>query len=298
MSWWRFLGYRIIGMAAVLAAVVAVPTIITFYEPGGEQTTLARQGTLHGAGLGLLLSQIGQAERSIPAAFNFPGHVFVNALVISLILVFGSILVGAIVAIPLGIYAAVYHKSWFRHVGTLGALTAQGIPTYVVAVGLQFIFAVLLKWFPLSGWNSPLSAVLPTVALAFGNVGYIAKFMQAGMTEVLQQPYIVSTRARGLHEWTVILRHAFRPAVLATVTFFGPQAAMLINQTLVLEAVFSLPGLAILLGGAMSALPGVAIPYGMTGNTTLAFFLLALLTLILNFLVDVSYRALNPEVAR
>lgn len=293
MKWYVYLGYRLIGMAVVLAAVVAVAAVIVFYSqftgPHYPGTPVAAHGFL------VMARYVWQEERDIPLDFNYPGGVFTTAITSSLILIFGSIFLAALVALPLGTYAAIHNRHWLRHVGTLGTLTAQGIPPYVMAVGLLFFFATLWRWFPISGWNSPASAVLPTVALAAGNVGYMAKFMQAGMTEVLQKHYIVHARARGLSESAVLVRHALRPAVVATVTFFGPQAAMLVNNMLVVDLIFTIPGLTSILGGGLNG--GVGTPYGQS-NTELAFFLLALMVLVLNLLIDLSYRYLNPMTAR
>ncbi len=293
MKWYVFLGYRLVGMVLVLAAVVAVAAAISFY---GQFSGPYHPGeVIPPHGLLVLARYIGQQERDIPLDFNYPGGVFVTAVSSSLILIFGSIFLAGLVALPLGTYAAIHNRHWLRHVGTLGTLTAQGVPPYVMSVGLVFFFATLWRWFPLGGWNSPASVVLPTVALAAGNVGYMAKFMQAGMTEVLQQHYIVHARARGVPEWAVLLRHALRPSLVATVTFFGPQAAMLINNMLVIEIVFQIPGLTTILGGGLSG--GVGSPFGQS-HTELAFFLLALMVLVLNLLIDISYRYLNPLTAR
>ena len=293
MKWYVYLGYRIFGMVVVLAAVVAASSAIVFYSRASAPHYPG--APIPAAGLTALVRYIGQSERDIPLDFNYPHGVFLTAVTSSLILIFGSIFLAALVAVPLGTYAAIHNRHWLRHVGTVGALTAQGIPPYVMAVGLIFFFATLWRIFPISGWNSPASVVLPTVALAAGNVGYMAKFMQAGMTEVLQKHYIVHARARGLPEWAVLLRHALRPAVVATVTFFGPQSAMLVNNMLVIELVFQIPGLTTILGGGLIA--GVGSPYGQS-NTQLAFFLLAFMVLVLNLLIDLSYRYLNPLTAR
>jgi ABC-type dipeptide/oligopeptide/nickel transport system permease component len=173
----------------------------------------------------------------------------------------------------------------------MGAMTAQSIPPYVWSVGLIFWFAATHRWFPLQGWNSPKAVVLPMIALAAGNVGYLAKFIQAGMTEVLQKHYIVHARARGVPEWAVLWRHAMRPAMVATVTFLGPQAAMLVANLVIVESVFQIPGLANILGGSAFGV------YGQS-NSEVSFLILAFMILVLNLIIDISYRYLNPMTAR
>ncbi len=254
-------------MVLVLLAVVALPAVITFFDPGGPNQTMIFHHVPLGARVTALWQSIIGQEQSVSSLLSMPPAIFMQDLFVSLLLVFGSVVIAAVIGVPLGTYAAINNKHWFRHIGPLGALIAQGIPTYVVATVLQITVGDMWRILPASGWDSPLSVVLPIVSLAAGNVGYIAKFMQAGMTDVLQKEYIISAKARGLSRFKVITRHALRPAALSTITFFGPQTAMLINNTLLLQSIFSIPGISMLLGEQMSGIQGVPQILGASGNT-------------------------------
>jgi len=299
----RFTLVRLVGMLIVLTVVPTVPAAIQFFAPGGENGQLIHQQVAFAARLPLLFAAITGAWQQVLAILPIPPAGILSGLEISLFLVVASVVLAALVGMPIGIYAAVKKKHWFRHVGPLGGLVAQSLPTFLVASLLQLQFADIWHILPVGGWQSPESAVLPIVSLAAGNVGYLAKFTQAGMTEVLQQDFIVSAKARGLPGWKIIMRHALRPASLSTVTFFGPQAAMLINNTLLLQAIFQIPGLSGALGEQMSATPqgggiqGVPTPFGTSGDTVLVFFLLAFVILFVNLLIDILYRLLNPRTA-
>lgn len=293
----RYLLARLLGMIVVLAVVPTVPAILSLFVTHGGQSAVS-QGTVSA-----LVTAISSAWEQVLQILPVPPANILSGLLVSLLLVVLSVLLGAVVGMPIGIYAAVKKKQWFRHVGPMAGLVAQSLPTFLVASLLQLQFADIWHILPVGGWQSPASAILPVVSLAAGNVGYLAKFTQAGMTEVLQQDFIVSAKARGLPGWKVILRHALRPASLSTVTFFGPQAAMLINNTLLLQAIFQIPGLSGALGEQMSVTPqgggiqGVATPFGTSGDTVLIFFLLAFVILFTNLLIDLLYRLLNPRAA-
>jgi len=234
----RFIVFRILGMVVVLMAVPLAPAIVNFFQPGGTNSQLLSQFQPLGVRMDALGKGLMAAEQHVLILFPLPSGSILYGLGVSLILVFASIALAAVVGMPLGIYAAVKKKHWFRHIGPLGGLVAQAIPTYLMASLLQLNFAILWHVFPVGGWHSPASAVLPIVSLAAGNVGYIAKFTQAGMNEAMQQDYIISAKARGLPGWKLVLRHALRPASIAMITFFGPQSAMLINNPLLLQVLF------------------------------------------------------------
>jgi ABC-type dipeptide/oligopeptide/nickel transport system permease component len=216
-------------------------------------------------------------------------------------LALGSVLLAAVPALPLGIWASLHRKQWFSHLGPAGAIVLQGMPTFVVAVWLQTYVGEAWRLLPSGGWTSPASAVLPTVALAAGNLAYLTKFMQAGMTAALTEDYVTGARARGLSRLRIVLRHAFRPALLSTVTFFGTQTAYLINNTVVISLIFGLPGLSSALGETMyggappGTFPGLADPFGTSGNRPVVFFLSALFTMLFNLIVDMTYRFLDPR---
>ena len=294
-DWIRFLSVRLMAIVVVAGLVTAFQALVGYMEAP------AVPGLPHPS----LWQVLWPEERNLfTLQFHIPSQELTAGIEVSLMLALGSVLLAALPAIPLGIWAALHQKRWFAHVGPVASLFLQGVPTFVVAVWLQTYVAEAWGILPSAGWTSPTSAVLPMVALAVGNVAYLTKFMQAGMTAALADDHVVGARARGLSRARVAVRHAFRPALLSTVTFFGTQTAYLINNTLVISAVFRIPGLATALGSVMynppgsglyGQFPGVANPFGTTGSVPVVFFLFALITMLFNLTVDASYRFLDPR---
>jgi len=155
---------------------------------------------------------------------------------------------------------------------------------------LILVFAVWLKVAPAGGWNdfSPRFMVLPMLLLVFINVATIGRVMRGSLIEVLHSNFIRTARAKGLPMRTIILRHAFKPALLPVVSIIGPLAISSITSAIVTESVFSLPGLGkLIVNGAANR------------DYTLVLGLVVLVTVIavtFNLLVDLAYALLDPKI--
>ena len=169
------------------------------------------------------------------------------------------------------------------------AMLGISIPNFVIAPILILLLAVYAGWLPAGGWDwSIASMVLPVVTLALPVTAYIARLTRGSMIEVLNSNFIRTARAKGLPESTVIRRHALRPALLPVISFLGPATAGMISGSVVIERIFSIPGLgSYFVQGALNRdytlVMGVVIFYGV-------------LIIVLNFLVDLIYAWLNPKV--
>ena len=169
------------------------------------------------------------------------------------------------------------------------AMLGISIPNFVIAPILILLLAVYAGWLPAGGWDwSIASMVLPVVTLALPVTAYIASLTRGSMIEVLHSNFIRTARAKGLPESTVIRRHALRPALLPVISFLGPATAGMISGSVVIERIFSIPGLgSYFVQGALNRdytlVMGVVIFYGV-------------LIIVLNFLVDLIYAWLNPKV--
>jgi oligopeptide transport system permease protein len=144
--------------------------------------------------------------------------------------------------ILLGCLAAAKQHSWIDRAAMLSALLAISLPSFVIGPLLVLVLAIDLNIFPVGGWGSLQSLVLPSITLAAPYTAYIARLTRASMLEVLTQDYIRTARAKGLREHEVIYRHALRVAILPVVSFLGPLAANLLTGSIVVESVFSIPG--------------------------------------------------------
>jgi oligopeptide transport system permease protein len=169
------------------------------------------------------------------------------------------------------------------------AMLGISIPNFVIAPILILLLAVYAGWLPAGGWDwSIASMVLPVVTLSLPVTAYIARLTRGSMIEVMHSNFIRSARAKGLPEHVVIRRHVLRPALLPVISFLGPATAGMISGSVIIERVFSIPGLgSYFVQGALNRdytlVMGVVIFYGV-------------LIILLNFLVDLIYAWLNPKV--
>ena len=169
------------------------------------------------------------------------------------------------------------------------AMLGISIPNFVIAPILILLLAVYAGWLPAGGWDwSIASMVLPVVTLSLPVTAYIARLTRGSMIEVMHSNFIRSARAKGLPESLVIRRHALRPALLPVISFLGPATAGMISGSVIIERIFSIPGLgSYFVQGALNRdytlVMGIVIFYGV-------------LIILLNFLVDLIYAWLNPKV--
>lgn len=162
----------------------------------------------------------------------------------SLILGLQAMVFGTVFGTILGVVSALYRNRWIDHVTTFLAIAGRSMPNFVFAVILQFVFAVTLNWFPIAFWEDGfLSSVLPSIALGMAPLADSARFVRTEMIEVLNSDYIELAKAKGLSDKYIIVKHALRNAVIPLVTIIGPMTASLMTGSLVVENIFSIPGI-------------------------------------------------------
>ncbi|MEG0497699.1 MAG: ABC transporter permease [Carnobacterium sp.] len=155
-----------------------------------------------------------------------------------------AVVLGTTLGIILGVIAAMNQNTWIDTTATFTAILGRSIPNFVIAVLLQLIFGVYLKWFPIALWNNGFSSsVLPTLALAISPLADSARFIRTEMVEVLSSDYVELARAKGLSRWTVAFKHGVRNALIPLVTILGPMAVALMTGSMVVENIFAIPGI-------------------------------------------------------
>ncbi|WP_034550779.1 oligopeptide ABC transporter permease [Carnobacterium funditum] len=155
-----------------------------------------------------------------------------------------AVVLGTTLGIILGVIAAMNQNTWIDTTATFTAILGRSIPNFVIAVLLQLIFGVYLKWFPIALWNDGFqSSVLPTLALAISPLADSARFIRTEMVEVLGSDYVELARAKGLSRWTVAFKHGVRNALIPLVTILGPMAVALMTGSMVVENIFAIPGI-------------------------------------------------------
>jgi peptide/nickel transport system permease protein len=214
-----------------------------------------------------------------------------------------SLLIILIVAIPIGVFAAVRPHSWFDRGTTLFVFFGFAMPTFWLALLLMMLFGVYLEWLPISGLTSlgfrqftlwhkitdiASHIAMPVLVAAFGGLAGMSRYMRGNMLEVIRQDYITTARAKGLPERTVIFKHALRNALLPVITLLGLSVPGLIGGSVIFESIFAIPGMGQLFYGAVMARDYPLV----MGELVIGAFL----TLLGNLLADVGYSLVDPRI--
>lgn len=155
-----------------------------------------------------------------------------------------AVIFGTVVGTLLGILSAMRKNTWIDTLSTLIAILGRSIPNFVFAVLLQYFLAMKLKLFPIALWDQGLaSTVLPTLALAMSPMADSARFIRTEMVEVLNSDYIELARAKGLSKGQIVFKHGLRNSLIPLITLLGPMAVNLMTGSLVVENIFSVPGI-------------------------------------------------------
>ncbi|MBI4609761.1 MAG: ABC transporter permease [Candidatus Rokubacteria bacterium] len=192
------------------------------------------------------------------------------------------------VALPVGIYGAVRRNSPVDHVATVVVFLGQSMPVFWTGIMLILLFAVQWRLLPVSGWQSWSAAVLPALTLGSFSAPLLLRIVRSSMLEVLNLDYVRTARATGVSEWGVILRHALKNAALPLVTVAGLQFGLLLGGAVITESVFAVPGVGRLIVDAIRQLDFPVVQA--------AVFLLAMIVVGVNFVVDLLYLFLNPQI--
>jgi oligopeptide transport system permease protein len=187
-----------------------------------------------------------------------------------------------------GILAGLRRNSFVDYFTMSFALFGVSVPNFVLGPILMLLFALWLRWLPLAGWGTWRHMVLPSVTLGMFYAAYVARLTRAGMLEVIGQDFIRTARAKGLREGAVVFRHALPGAILPAVTYLGPASAAVLTGSVVVETIFSIPGVGrYFVSGALNR------DYTMVLGTVVFY---SVLLLLFNLVVDVLYAYLDPRV--
>ena len=207
-----------------------------------------------------------------------------------------SLLIALVIALPVGIAAALNRGRWFDHAGSVFALLGLSIPGFFLGILLILLFSLQLGWLPPAGYvpfvEEPLAnlrhMVLPALSLGLILAAATARIVRSTLLETLGLDFVRTARAKGLTERVVVLRHALRAALIPVITVVGLQFGQLLGGAVIIEQVFSLPGV------GRFALEGINLrDYPVVQGAVL---LIALAFVLVNLLVDVLYAVIDPRV--
>ena len=199
-----------------------------------------------------------------------------------------AVALSLVVAIPVGIYSAVRRNTLVDHAATAVVFLGQSMPVFWIGIMLMLLFAVQWRLLPVSGWETWAAMVLPSVTLGAFTTPLFMRIVRSSMLEVVNLDYVRTARAKGVSEWFVIGRHALRNAALPIVTVIGLQFGLLLGGAVLTETVFAVPGVGRLIVRAVVQLDFPIVQAGV--------FMLAMIIVSVNFLVDVLYVYLNPTI--
>lgn len=206
----------------------------------------------------------------------------------TIVLSLAAILVTVLVALPLGIAAALRPNSWIDRLALSFAVAAQALPTFWLGLVLIVVFALQLAWLPVSGDTTWQHYILPSVVLGLVSVPSVMRLTRTGLLEAMASDYVRTARAKGVQPLAVMSRHALRNAVLPVVAVLAVQLGNKLGGSVVTESVFAINGLGRL---ALQAVLAADLP-----TVQMLVFVFALIFIVLNMLADLANAALDPRI--
>jgi oligopeptide transport system permease protein len=204
-----------------------------------------------------------------------------------------SLLIAVLFGVTAGTISALKQNTLVDYSFMSAAVTGISVPSFVIGPVLMLVFAIVLKWLPTSGWidgrNGLKTLIMPAITLSLAQFAYIARLTRASMLETLRSDYIRTARAKGLSTPVIIFKHALKGACLPVVSYLGPAAAGLITGSVVVERIFTVPGLGIHFVRAATNRD-----YTLIMGTVIVY---SLILIALNFVVDIIYGFLDPRIS-
>lgn len=235
--------------------------------------------------------------------YSFANYEPVTAMVVerigpTLILMGSALIIAYLIAIPVGIISAVKQYSWIDYATTGSSFLGISVPNFFLGLGLIYIFSVKLGMFPTGGMNT-LGAegslldtlkhlILPSIVLATAIAGNMVRYVRSSILEVLGEDYLRTARAKGLHEFIVVNKHALRNALIPIITVVGLDIPLLVSGAVITEQVFQWPGI-----GQLMIQSIMSRDYPTLMALT---FIAAIVVLVTNLVVDILYSVVNPRI--
>ena len=279
----------------VLLQVVPGDPVALMLEKRADPETIAKVRKELGLDLPYYVQYLNFIKGAIHLDFGtsyFTKEVVTDALIrcfkVTVKLACMSFIFASVIGIPCGIFAAVKRGKGIDTVVMVLSIIGVSAPAFWVAIILQILFGLKLNVLPISGFDTPASYILPSLALGARYAGNIARITRTSMLEVLGQDYIRTAKAKGSIRWAVILKHALKNAMIPIVTLVGTDFGYMLTGSMLIEKVFSIPGIGKL---AVDAMSNRDLPL-LEGTV----MYIAFVFVVVNLIVDVSYAFLDPRI--
>jgi len=207
---------------------------------------------------------------------------------LTLLLALMGIVIGIVIAIPLGVLSAVKRWSFWDYFGLVLSQIGMAVPNFWLGIILLLLFAVRIPLFPLFGSDTLAHMILPALSLGFARAAIILRLARASMVEELSKEYVITARAKGLTDRMVKYKHALKNALLPVITVTGIQLGYMLGGAIIIEQVFSLPGLGRLFLFGIYQRDFPVIQGGV--------IFVAMIFCIINFIADIMYSVVNPRI--
>lgn len=207
----------------------------------------------------------------------------------SLKLCFTALAISVVLALPLGVMAAIKQNTFVDGFCMVVSLIGISIPSFWLALLIMLAFGLHLGWFPTCGSTDPIHIVMPAATLAFINMASIARVTRSSMLEVIRQDYIRTARAKGVSEWNIIKKHELKNALIPTVTVVGIQLGELLSSTIIIENIFAWPGVGRLLIQAINSRD--------MSMMIACVMIFAVCVSVINLCVDIIYSLIDPRIS-
>ena len=311
MVGWNMIGRRLAQMLPIIVGITVVSFVLIRIVPGDPATLIlgnhytpaAAAQIRHSLGLDRgIPTQYGLFLRSaLTGSFGHSyslnssvGELIVNGLGPTLFLIVMAGIFTLIIAVPLGLYSGLHRGGFIDQSTRVFLLIGFALPGFLLGVLLILVFGVKVPIFPINGYGSGFSShvshmILPGITLAIPFSTVLVRSLRSSVIETLKADYVTTALIKGIPWRRVVLRHVLRNAGMSVVVVFGVNLAFLVGGTVVVENVFSIPGLGSLLVNAVTTRD-----YPIVQGLTLVF---ALFVLIVNLLTDVVHIAIDPRLA-
>ena len=302
----RYIGKRLLLMIPVVLSVAVIIFTIMYFVPGDPAEIIlgvtATQEELEACRESLGLNQpylirLGKFLEDLFLHFDFGTSYIdgtsvrtniINRLPNTLIISLGSMLVAMVLGVSLGINAAIHQNGIADRISMLIALVGISMPGFWLALMLVLLFALKLNWLPSYGPGGIKYFILPWIAAALPEMARLARQSRSSMLEVIHSDYITTALAKGVKKRDVILRHALPNALIPIITVFGGGLAHGMGGALIIESVFSIPGLGLYIVNSINNRDYPSV------QGTIVFF--SILFSIIMLLVDLAYAAVDPRI--
>jgi oligopeptide transport system permease protein len=302
----RYVFRRLLTAIPTLFVIVTISFFLIRVAPGGPfnqerglnpviKANLERQFGLDQPLWMQYLRYLGNLLRGdFGPSYNLPDftvtELFKVGLPVSIQIGASALILALILGSALGIMAALKQNKVEDYAVIATATAGSTVPTFVIAPIYQLIFATTLALVPVAGWGDGAlkNKIGPILTLALPQIAIVARLMRGSMIEALRSHHIRTARALGLSDWSIIIKHALRGALLPIVSYSGPAAAALLTGSIIVESIFAIPGV-----GRYFVEAALNRDYTLVMGTVVV---IAIFTIIFNLIVDILYAAVDPRV--